>query len=834
MEGEGRKAKMKWKKSSLTILVLYSLITISTFSASVKATNEQGPRLDELSVYFYENGATCYAALKAGEIDLMIQRLSIEQYDDAIVDPNIVVGAQIDLGMREFDINSNYTVMSRPDHRSPTNDVNFRQALCYLTDKDYIVEEIWRGFAKRIDVPLPEPQSHWWNPNVTGSNYPYGFSIAQAQAVLDAGGWEDIDDDGIRNYPEGWHGKLGLPNLDPIIFMARVDDPLRTAAAEHLRDNMEAVGIPVHWNLTTRQACVDRVMVDKDYHIYTAGWGLGREPTIMFFLYHSRYWTTGAFNFNYVTGMDEHNEPNYPALDEALADVYYAETLEESSAAVMIAQEIFVENAINIPLLTTVDYRAWRSDLLGVVNMQYYGPENPYTFMNAYHENPANKELKMGIVAKPEKLNVICSDWLYEYQCLDRIIGFGRSMLPYDIYTDQPWMIEDWEVDTWDGGTKTKQTLWLNEDITFVKPVTGNHFSDLTAEDFFFSVWLFNAFDDGWYNNWMPTENIDHVVIVDDHCVEIYYSDLSYWFKYEFPPYCLPREAWDRENGFTGYNGRVYTDWPITDHLSESYVVGDSQLPETPGLLETTRKPVWVESITADGSPLERFTDWNIVQRNARPYIYIYADLLDGTTVSLDYSVSQDAWGTYPGECDWEDILVGNGMWYVTDIGTDWFKCKANREYFMEAPIVMTVETPVAGEMAVIEGNVTLSAANTTYNTIRLNVTGPTGSTGWINITFPAINTTEIRVFIDEVELTPPPFPIITTNGTHYFIYFEFTLSTHTLTIKFAPPAPPVGGFWVPINKTALIAPWIGLASLVTVAAASIVYVKRRKKQQEN
>ena len=43
---------------------------------------------------------------------------------------------------------------------------------------------------------------------------------------------------------------------------------------------------------------------------------------------------------------------------------------------------------------------------------------------------------------------------------------------------------------------------------------------------------------------------------------------------------------------------------------------------------------------------------------------------------------------------------------------------------------------------------------------------------------------------------------------------------------------PPVGGVWVPINKFELIAPWIGLASLITVAAVSIVYVKYRKKTQ--
>lgn len=41
-----------------------------------------------------------------------------------------------------------------------------------------------------------------------------------------------------------------------------------------------------------------------------------------------------------------------------------------------------------------------------------------------------------------------------------------------------------------------------------------------------------------------------------------------------------------------------------------------------------------------------------------------------------------------------------------------------------------------------------------------------------------------------------------------------------------------VGGFWTPINKVELLAPWIGLVSLIAVATISVAYVKHRKKQQ--
>jgi uncharacterized repeat protein (TIGR01451 family) len=51
-------------------------------------------------------------------------------------------------------------------------------------------------------------------------------------------------------------------------------------------------------------------------------------------------------------------------------------------------------------------------------------------------------------------------------------------------------------------------------------------------------------------------------------------------------------------------------------------------------------------------------------------------------------------------------------------------------------------------------------------------------------------------------------------------------------TVRIQAP-PPVGGVWAPTNKFQLLAPWIGLASLMTVFAASVVYVKHRKMRQD-
>jgi len=85
------------------------------------------------------------------------------------------------------------------------------------------------------------------------------------------------------------------------------------------------------------------------------------------------------------------------------------------------------------------------------------------------------------------------------------------------------------------------------------------------------------------------------------------------------------------------------------------------------------------------------------------------------------------------------------------------------------------------------QSNATITHAVATKNTLHFTASGSSGSTGYVRTTFPiGVNATAIKVFINGVKLTPPPFPIITSNGTHYLIYFEFTLSTHNITIQYA------------------------------------------------
>ncbi len=58
------------------------------------------------------------------------------------------------------------------------------------------------------------------------------------------------------------------------------------------------------------------------------------------------------------------------------------------------------------------------------------------------------------------------------------------------------------------------------------------------------------------------------------------------------------------------------------------------------------------------------------------------------------------------------------------------------------------------------------------------------------------------------------------------FDYFRISGTNPT-----TPPQIPVGGEWVPIDKSQLLAPWISLVSLMTVITVSFVYVRRKRQQ---
>jgi len=89
--------------------------------------------------------------------------------------------------------------------------------------------------------------------------------------------------------------------------------------------------------------------------------------------------------------------------------------------------------------------------------------------------------------------------------------------------------------------------------------------------------------------------------------------------------------------------------------------------------------------------------------------------------------------------------------------------------------------------------NATITQVDSTPNNLNFTATGAPGSKGYLLIIVPkGANTTELKVFVNGTELTTP-LPLISENGTHYFIYCELSFSTLQITVPFVVPVVPVG-----------------------------------------
>lgn len=667
------------KKIGIGIILVISLL----ISMQLQVIAPPSRHCKGLEIYFYKNPDEAFTALKAGEIDIMQWYLNEQQYEDAVTHPDLLLASYAENGMFEFDINNNYTIEWYPGVRSLTNEITFRQAIAHMVDKDWIIDDVLEGWGQRIDAHVTAPQTVYANQSVIGENYPYKYNLTRAAELLNVY-FADTDEDGTRNYPVGWPGRESGPNLDTIRFFIRSDHYHRKTVGHALADNMEASGIPVNiiypypwwpWDST-------------NYHIYTGGWSLGRLPTYLYGLFHSSNW--GPDDSNYVTGMNESNLPNYPDLDEILEDVYFATSIEGFKNAVKKATGLLIEYCVNIPLWSYVSYCAYSKSLAGVINMDGYGLENTYTFLDAYKvDDPATPEdesqepIRMGTIHAPNKLNILYSAWYYDYAVLDRIFDSLLSVNPYDLSADQPWIAQDWKTSTWtdpyDDETKTKVTYWIRKDVWWHAPVTGEATRQFTAHDVEFTIWYIYAFTN--CVPWYSFRDVHHTKIVDDFTIEVYFDVESIWLwtaRYSPTGPLLPKDE--------------YTSL-LCGAGSASFYSDGANCTASRRLIFTWDEVVQVVDADLDGAPLVEGVDFEILTTGAPGYhhnrIHLLTNLTEGTVTINYYKPTVDPQGYYLGGLGWAQTFYSLGPYYPMSItsgvgGSAIFNCVSS--YFLETP----------------------------------------------------------------------------------------------------------------------------------------------------
>jgi hypothetical protein len=686
LKKKGEQEKMKMSRVSIAILFASILLMMAAFPS---ASAVKGPRNDDMTVTFYSTQELAYTALTTGEIDLVLFDITPTQADAAFTNPNIITAKVPESGFYEFDLNNNYSIPTYPGIRSPMNYTEMRQVIAFLSDKDYYVGTLLGGKAARIDQMIAAPYHGWTNATEEYPYYPYEYSPAAAQALLNskfpvntsqANPYYDPGDplssQYLRNYPDDHPQKAGQV-LDPMMFKVRSDSTPRLEAGRGIVNELRSMGVPINSQEATSTVLSAIVMQQFDYQFYTGGWSVGRFPPLSLYgLYHSINAFSGGSNYvtggNIVTYNSSNKDPlspllyrSHPQLDELLYHCNYALSYSEAVTYCKLAAGWMVENAVNVPLWSTAGYWAWNKNLLGVINMQGDDPENGYTFQNAYKID--GSAIRCGTINNPVAANIVYSNWVYDYNILDRMTLYGGVDVPaYNIAADQPGFVTAWNTTTWDGGNKTLVQMSIRDDGYFAKPVSGDPGENVNASCYFFNAWLDYQVGDGWFST--SFIDLDHVVITSPYSFDIYFTSLSYWNTYYCQGPLRPVDTWLSQGaGFINQTVETFTD------------------PTTPGPIGLAYGPVWIDYVTFNSAPLTMFTDYNIVQGS----LYIYSTLGTGTLeVSYHYITTPTSLrGTTAGGLAWQTIFEGAGQYYCTgfDLNTA-ASYKKNPFYYMVTP----------------------------------------------------------------------------------------------------------------------------------------------------
>jgi ABC-type transport system substrate-binding protein len=527
------KIRVKRELLALTflILLLHSFFVSQPSNvgqAQVQPT--KGPRVDDLLVKIYSSPSEALAAFNACETDI----------PDTDMDPSLLWNDTIifkpyeKTDIYDLEINNNKTIQTYRNWTSPTWDPNFRHALAHLADKNRYVTEVLNGWGLVLDTPVMPWLREWFNPNA--DKHP--FNRTEAAAILDAAGytWPPIE---WRVYPL-WHEKAGQM-LDPVIFVTRVDDPIRLTVAQMFRDELVAIGIPVNFLALTRAQVFEKVMVERDYHIYTGAIDIDKDPVYMYDFYH-----TNQLSKDLISD---------PELDYWLEILKWAPDRATAKTAAWEAQRRLAEIVGTIPLLASKALKAHKKGWAGTVNQKDLGIDSFWTFINAWPYNYTDPEhpdlprpwtIRHGFSSDIGALNPVCSSCYQDWLVLDKVYDTMIKENPFDPTIDLPWMATSWNVSAWIDpqglDEKTKLTFYLSDKIywhtTMPPPIP------LTSEDVKFTIEYLLNYTDAW--NYWRVANVHHVETPDPYTVVIYENILSYWTLHwigELP--IIPKYIWE-------------------------------------------------------------------------------------------------------------------------------------------------------------------------------------------------------------------------------------------------------------------------------------------------
>jgi hypothetical protein len=220
-------------------------------------------------------------------------------------------------------------------------------------------------------------------------------------------------------------------------------------------------------------------MVLYDYHIYTGGWLLSADVDFLYWLWASAMYFGGnaTSHYNGIGWSLNYEGFCTPEFDTQANTILTATTAAQVKTAALIAQEVMQKYCHSNPLWCSAAFKAYRTGWEGVLNMEGFGVNNGWSFMNMY--KAGDDTIDYGFKSNLEGPQVITSEWYWDHEvtdyCYDGLIGLN----PYNFAEDVGFLAESWET----GVTATGMYCKFN----LVDGATFHDGSPVTAYDVAFS-----------------------------------------------------------------------------------------------------------------------------------------------------------------------------------------------------------------------------------------------------------------------------------------------------------------------------------------------------------
>ena len=349
---------------------------------------ESGPFMSEQTFELYGDQTAAILALKAGEVDFLYNPLGLQRglQDQITGDANLTAVVNPTNGFRYLAFNL---------RRDPTGRQEFRDALAFMINKEYVANSVLQGVAFPLYATVPEGNTNWYNEEKAGA---YAATYTEASTDVRHDGEAFTDEDGETytatgnearlhlavaalkaggfTWPEGQEPDYANNAIVPgsgimldgtpvqeltILSPGPGYDPLRATysliIAQALKDlGFNATAYPTDFNVLVNAVFVPDDEGNLDFDMFLLGWSLGNPalPT-----YHESFWA--GKNDTLVNDGNNNTGFNDPEFNQLVEDFNAAQTFEEAFDIMWQMEDILFEKKPYIVLFDTGILEAYRS-----------------------------------------------------------------------------------------------------------------------------------------------------------------------------------------------------------------------------------------------------------------------------------------------------------------------------------------------------------------------------------------------------------------------------------------------------------------------------------------